>query len=245
MNNVIELLKNHRSIRKFKEKAVEEETLRIIIEAAQCASTSNYIQAYTVIQVCDAGIRKEIAELSGPQVWVEQSPLFFVFCADVKRLDGACTVHGKKMEKGNAEQFIIATVDAALMAQNTMIAAESLGLGGVFIGGIRNNPSRVCELLDIPDDVYPVFGMCLGYPDDEPERKPRLPVDIVLKKDRYSTEGDHQRLEAYDEATCEYYNIRSTCRREDTWTGQMAEMMSKVMRPHMKAFINRKGFFVR
>ena len=135
-------------------------------------------------------------------------------------------------------------MDTALVAQNTMIAAESLGLGGVFIGGIRNNPDRVCELLDIPDDVYPVFGMCLGYPADDPETKPRLPVNIVLKKDRYSTEGDEQRLEEYDRTTSEYYNNRSTCSRDDTWTGQMAEMMSKVMRPHMKEYINGKGFFV-
>ena len=244
MNHVIELLKKHRSIRKFQQKAINEEMVRTIIEAAQCASTSNYIQAYTVIQVCDAAVRKEIAELSGPQLWVEQSPLFLVFCADLKRLDRACSIHEKKMEKGYAEQFIIATVDTALVAQNTMIAAESLGLGGVFIGGIRNNPDRVCELLDIPDDVYPVFGMCLGYPADDPETKPRLPVNIVLKKDRYSTEGDEQRLEEYDRTTSEYYNNRSTCSRDDTWTGQMAEMMSKVMRPHMKEYINGKGFFV-
>jgi len=244
MNHVIELLQKHRSIRKFQQKAINEEMVRTIIEAAQCASTSNYIQAYTVIQVCDAAVRKEIAELSGPQLWVEQSPLFLVFCADLKRLDRACSIHEKKMEKGYAEQFIIATVDTALVAQNTMIAAESLGLGGVFIGGIRNNPDRVCELLDIPDDVYPVFGMCLGYPADDPETKPRLPVNIVLKKDRYSTEGDEQRLEEYDRTTSEYYNNRSTCSRDDTWTGQMAEMMSKVMRPHMKEYINGKGFFV-
>jgi len=244
MNHVIELLKKHRSIRKFKQKAISEEMVLTIIEAAQCASTSNFIQAYTVIQVCDEAVRKEIAEFSGPQPWVEQSPLFLVFCADLKRLDRACSIHEKKMEKGYAEQFIIATVDTALVAQNTMIAAESLGLGGVFIGGIRNNPDRVCELLDIPDDVYPVFGMCLGYPADDPETKPRLPVNIVLKKDRYSTEGDKQRLEEYDRTTSEYYNSRSTCSRDDTWTGQMAEMMSKVMRPHMKGFINGKGFFV-
>ena len=245
MNQVIELLKKHRSIRKFKPKTIEAETVRTIIEAAQCASTSNYIQAYTVISVCDEAVRKEIAELAGPQPWVEQCPLFLVFCADLNRLDRACCTHEKKMVGGYAEQFLIATVDTALMAQNTMIAAESLGLGGVFIGGIRNNPDKVCELLDIPDHAYPVFGMCLGFPDDDPEKKPRLPVEIIFKRDRYNTEGDEQRLEAYDETTCQYYNIRSACRRDDTWTRQMAEMMGKAMRPHMKEFIKRKGFFAR
>jgi len=76
----------------------------------------------------------------------------------------------KEMVSGFTEQFIIATV-------------ESLGLGGVFICGIRNDPEKVCTLLKIPDHVYPVFGLCLGYPDEKPEQKPRLPVNVVLKED--------------------------------------------------------------
>jgi len=146
----------------------------------------------------------------------------------------------KEMVSGFTEQFIIATVDVSLAAQNAMIAAESLGLGGVFIGGIRNDPEKVCQLLKIPDHVYPVFGMCLGYPDEKQEQKPRLPVNMVLKEDDYQEENSD--LKKYNEICRDYYQNRSTSSREDTWTSQISVMMSKPARPHMKAFLEKRGF---
>jgi len=126
MNKVIDLIKNHRSIRKFKQESVSDEKLFSIIEAAGSASTSNFIQAYSVIRVTNKKKREQIAELAGSQTWVEASPLFLVFCADLKRSENACLFENQEMASGFTEQFIIATVDAALAAQNAMIAAESL-----------------------------------------------------------------------------------------------------------------------
>ncbi len=242
MNQVIEVMKQHRSIRKFEEKPVEENLIRTILEAAQHASTSNFVQAYSVINVVDTSKRAQIAELAGPQPWIEQCPLFLVFCADLKRHDKACGMCGMEMVKGYTEQFIIATVDAALVAQNTMLAAESLGLGGVYIGGIRNDPEKVCHLLDIPDLVYPVFGMCLGYPAEDPQLKPRLPLDIVLKVDRYTDATEQVQLSSYDQVCCDYYNQRECANRDDNWTQQMSRLMCREMRPHMRAFLESKGF---
>ncbi len=240
MNQVIRLLKNHRSIRKFTPEPVSDEMVVAIIEAAGWASTSNFIQAYSVIRVTKEQTRKQIAELAGPQSWVETSPVFLIFCADLKRAENACFHENKKMVPGFTEQFIIATVDASLAAQNAMIAAESIGLGGVFIGGIRNDPEKVSALLKIPEHVYPVFGMCLGYPDDKPEQKPRLPVDVVLKEERY--QEDAAELTKYNDICEEYYQNRSSGSRDDTWTLQISEMMSKPARPHMRAFLEKKGF---
>lgn len=244
MNQVIDLLKNHRSIRKFKPESVNNEKVHTIIEAAGLAATSNFIQAYSVIRVTNKKTRKQIAELAGSQTWVETSPLFLIFCADLKRSEDACLYENKKMVSGFTEQFIIATVDVTLAAQNAMIAAESLGLGGVFIGGIRNDPEKVCKLLKIPDHVYPVFGMCLGYPDEKPEQKPRLPVDVILKEDYY--QGDKTDLKKYNETCRDYYQNRSSGSREDTWTRQISAMMSEpAPRPHMKEFLKKKGFGVK
>ncbi len=240
MNQVINLLKNHRSIRKFKPDPVSNEKVYAIIESAGWASTSNFIQAYTVIRVKNKENRKQIAELAGPQSWVETSPLFLVFCADLKRSQGACIYENKEMVSGFTEQFIIATVDVSLAAQNAMIAAESLGLGGVFIGGIRNDPERICKLLKIPDHVYPVFGLCLGYPDEKQEQKPRLPVNVVLKEDYY--QEDKTDLKKYNKICRDCYQNRSSSSREDTWTSQISVMMSKPARPHMKAFLEKRGF---
>ncbi|MFH1154594.1 MAG: oxygen-insensitive NADPH nitroreductase [Pseudomonadota bacterium] len=245
MNAVIDLLKSHRSIRKFRDKAVPEALLRTILEAAQCASSSHYVQAYSVIWVTDAKVRKAVSDLAGSQVWVCQAPIFLIFCADLNRLETACFRHGKSMASGYAEQLITATVDTALLGQNTMIAAESQGLGGVFIGGIRNDPARVCSLLSIPDNAYPVFGMCLGYPDDDPGKKPRMPVDSVLMKESYDKAIFSTFMDDYDQSTCDYYLSRSSGARQDTWSRQMAEFMSRETRPHMKSFLESKGFFLK
>ena len=245
MNPTIELLKSHRSIRKFKDTLVDDEIARMIIETAQCASTSNHVQAYTVIHVIDKKVRHEIAELSGSQVWVEQAPLFLVFCADLTRLETACSMHTIEMAKGFAEQFVVATVDTALLAQNAMITAESLGLGGVYIGGIRNDPRKICDLLRIPEKAYPVFGMCLGYPDHAPPVKPRLPVEAIFKLDKYDHEGEEGYLKAYDRITNTYYQTRDSNLKDQTWTGQIADFMSRKIRPHMKSFLQKQGFFIR
>ncbi|TDT63262.1 oxygen-insensitive NADPH nitroreductase [Fonticella tunisiensis] len=242
MNDVINLLKSHRSIRKYMQKPVEEDKVKAIIEAAQSASTSSFIQAYTIIRVEDREKRKKIAKLAGEQSYVEECPLFLVFCADLNRHKLACKMNKVEMVEGYTESFITATVDAALAAQNAMVAAESMGLGGVYIGGIRNNPDEVSRLLNIPVNAYPLFGMCLGYPDENPGTKPRLPMDLVLKVDEYTIEGDEERLRAYDEIVKEYYLERTDGKREDTWTGMMAKMMSKVIRPHMKGFLEKQGF---
>lgn len=243
MNQVIDLLKRHRSIRKFTQKPVSNEKVLAIIEAAGKAATSNFIQAYSVIRVTDKKNRKQIAELAGSQTWVETSPLFFVFCADLKRSKEACLFENKEMASGYTEQLIIATVDVALAAQNAMTAAESLGLGGVYIGGIRNDPDKVCELLKIPHHVYPIFGMCLGYPDEKPEQKPRLPVNVILKEDYY--QENHIDLKRYNKICSDYYQNRSRGTREDTWTRQISGMMSVASRPHMKEFLLKKGFGVK
>ena len=248
MNLTIDLLSSHRSVRKFTDQPIEESIFKTIIKAAQCAATSNHIQAYTIIRVKNKEIRKQIADLAGPQAWVEQAPTFLVFCADLTRLSTACDYHGKSMAKGWAEQLIVTTVDTALIAQNVMVASESLGLGGVFIGGIRNDPEKVCELLDIPDDAYPVFGMCLGYPDHSPDIKPRLPLELVLMDDTFwgtsPKKEQTQSMDNFDKTTRKYYLSRDSNLKDQTWRRQMADFMSQVNRPHMKSFLEKKGFFL-
>ncbi|MFT5871392.1 MAG: nitroreductase [Clostridium sp.] len=242
MNEIVNLLKSHSSIRKYTNQPVEDEKIKTIIECAQSASTSSYIQAYTIISVKDKDKRKNIAHLSGDQSYVEQCPLFLVFCADLNRSKTSCEVNNKTMADSNTETFILATVDAALAAQNALIAAESLGLGGVYIGGIRNNPLEISKILGIPSGVYPVFGMCLGYPNHNPEKKERLPLDVVFKTDQYSTVGDANKISEYDAHVRDYYERRTKGKRLDTWTQQVSELMSKPQRPHMKDFLDNQGF---
>jgi nitroreductase len=244
MTPVLETLSAHRSIRKFSGRPVAPDLLRSLISAAQCASTSHHVQAYTIIQVTDPDNRRKIADMAGPQPWVAKSPVFLVFCADLTRLLHACRHHNIDPETGWTEQLLVATVDTALVAQSLMLGAESAGLGGVFIGGIRNDPDLVSDLLHIPEHAYPVFGMCLGYPDDNPEPKPRLPLDMVFHQDRFPETVNEQDLNAYDDIIQAYYETRAPELKNRTWTRVMADFTSQVIRPHIKVFLEKKGFLI-
>ncbi|WP_293265277.1 oxygen-insensitive NADPH nitroreductase [Neptunomonas sp.] len=245
MNPTIDLLNNHRSIRTFKEQAVSQEIINTLVTSGQAAATSSFIQACTVIQVENPQKREKLAEYAGNQKYVQSAPVFLVFCADMNRHEIACNMHNEQMKSGFTEQFITATVDCALFAQNVAIAAESLDLGVVYIGGIRNKISDVCDLLDLPKLVYPVFGMCIGYPDQEPEIKPRLPLPIVLKKDSYSNIQDSELLADYDKAIRDYYLSRSGGNKDMSWSEQIAGMLVKEARPHMLDFLQERGYLLK
>jgi len=245
MNSTIELLNAHRSIRKFTAEPIEQDTLNTLIKAGQAAATSSFIQACTVIQVSAGDRRDALAEMAGNQQYVSSAPVFLVFCADMKRHQLACGMHDAEMQSGFTEQFLTASLDCALFAQNVMVAAESLGLGGVYIGGLRNKIEAVSELLELPELVYPVFGLCLGHPDQNPEVKPRLPLDVVLKQDRYDDSQDAERIAAYDENVREYYRTRTGGNKEMSWSEQISGMLVKEARPHMLPFLNKKGFIKR
>jgi len=158
MNETIERLKSHRSIRKFNDQRISEDTLHELIRAGQAAATSSFLQGTTVIQVNRPEVREQIATLAGNQTYIASAPVFLVFCADVRRSSECCARHDALATEGMTEQFIIATVDVALMAQNVVVAAESLGLGICYIGAIRNNPQLTSDLLELPRGVYPKAG---------------------------------------------------------------------------------------
>lgn len=239
MNETMKLQAQHVSIRRYKDQAIEEKLLRQLLTVAQQASTSSFLQAYSVIRIQDKTIRQTIAKWSGDQPYILSAPEFLIFCADLNRLSHAANQHGKEAEKGRTEMFIVSTVDAALYGQNVMLAAESVGLGGVFIGGIRNEADQLSELLSLPDQVYPVFGMCLGYPDQAPQTKPRLPLDVILKTDQY-TPDDQALMSAYDQDIKAYYKERTKGKIDHSWTEQVAGKLAGEQRPHMMAFLNKR-----
>jgi FMN reductase (NADPH) len=242
MNEVIRLLQNHRSIRKFTEQQLSEEQIEAIIKSAQMASTSSNVQAYSIIGVTDPQMKKKLAHLAGDQKYVEECPIFFVFCADLHRIQTACRMREQEMMYQLMEPFLVATIDAALAAQNAIVAAESMGLGGVYIGGIRNHPGAVSELLQLPPLVYPVFGMCIGYPAQDPLVRPRMRMQAIYHENTYDAGKYEKEIKHYDEVTKEYYLKRSNGKIQTTWSEQMAERFSKPVRAHMRKFLEDRGF---
>ena len=234
----------HASVRAFTEEPVRPGLLETLIRAGQAAASSSFVQAYSVVRVTRPEARRAIAEAAGGQRWIEQAAEFLVFCADLRRIDAACRRAGRGGLEGWSEHGLAAIVDVALMAQNVLVAAESVGLGGVFIGGIRNDPRVIVDELELPHMVVPVFGMCLGWPADRPEVKPRLPLDMVLHQDAYRDPPDDG-IAAYDEIMAAYYRSRATNLKAADWTTTTAGAMQGKKREHMLAFLQRQGFFLR
>ena len=242
MNETRKLQRRHSSVRRYEDRPVGEELLRELIACGQAASSSSFVQAYSLVRVTDREKRQLIAEAAGGQRWVTEAPEFLVVCADLKRLEYAIEKSDAGKLEGWTEHFMVATVDAALMAQNLMLAAESEGLGGVFIGGIRNNPQTVADCLELPALVYPVFGLCLGWPAERNEVKPRLPVDAVLHENRYDADRIPADVDAYDERMSRYYAERSQAAKQTDWSRQSAAALQGKKREHMLAFLHGRGF---
>ena len=181
---VLRTLVGHRSIRRFTDEAVPESDVLRAIEAGQCAATSSNIQAYCAIRVSDAERRRRLVTLTGGQQKVADAPLFMVVCGDTRRHRLLADRAGQAYES-NLETFMLATIDATLFAQNMVVAFEAMGYGTCYIGGLRNDLAGVHEVLSTPHGVWPIFGLCIGRPDHEPQRRPRLAAESVLFEEHY------------------------------------------------------------
>ena len=225
----IQLMQQHRSIRQFTEEPIPPVQLDNIIRAMQAAATSSFQQCVTLIQVDDQDKRKALAQWANDQAHIITAAKFFVFCADYHR-HLQVAPEGKV---GYTEQLLTAAIDAGLMAQNGLLAAQSYGLGGVYIGAIRNQPTKVCQLLTLPQQVFPLFGLCLGHPAELPELKPRLPQTLFLHHDRYQPLNT-KKLANYDQQVAAYYATRSSNTKATTWSTQVGIKLSQESRPFMR-----------
>ena len=199
----IDLLLQHRSVRAYRPDPLPAGTLESLVAAGQSAATSSNLQTWSVVAVEDAGRRARLAELAGGQKHIRQAPLFLVWLADLSRAERLGQAAAKEMAAlPYLETFLVAVIDAALAAQNATVAAESLGLGSVYIGAMRNHPEAVAAELGLPPNVMAVFGMCVGYEDADSRAaavKPRLPQSVVLHREAYQAGGETAAVGAYDE----------------------------------------------
>ena len=240
--SVIRLMQRHRSVRRYTDEPIEAELLAELIRAGQGAASSSFIQAYSVVRVTQTAARSAIARAAGDQTWIEQAAEFLVFCADLRRVDAVCQRQGVGHLEGWTEHGLAAVVDTTLMAQNCLLAAESVGLGGVFIGGLRNEPAVVAETLCLPELVVPVFGLCLGWPAEDPPVKPRMPSALILHQDTYR-DPDPGVLADYDRIMARYYAERSSKLRGRDWSTTTAKAVQGKKREHLLPFLRRFGFF--
>lgn len=240
MTPTIELQCGHRSIRSFTNTPLTEAQRSAIIAAAQSASTSSFLQCSSIIRVTDGELRNKLVEYSSGQQYVADAPEFWVFCADFNRNQQI----NPEAELGLAEQLLLGCIDTALMAQNAMIAAESLGLGGVFIGGIRNHISDVISLLKLPKFVMPLFGFCIGTAAQDPSVKPRMPPTMLVHENSYQPLNKTV-LAEYDTQLEQYYLQRDSNSRSDNWSNLIIRTLKKEQRPEMLDVLHQQGWVTR
>ena len=250
-NPTIEQLYKHRSIRAYKTDPLERSTIEQIVAAGQRASTSSNMHQYSVVVVTDQAKRDRLMALCGDQKQIGQAPVFMAWCADVSRLRRAAGRLGNPNEIGYVENFLVSAVDAALAMQNAAVAAESLGLGMCYIGAIRNNAQDVVDLLNLPEGVFPISGMVLGWPDQEPIYRPRLDKNAIIHWESYSTENDEKYVTEYDEMMINtgIYKGRQVPvpgkegeMRNYGWQEHSTRRASKPLRTHLRDVLNKQGF---
>ena len=243
MNQTIETLLNHVSVRSFTDQALTEEQVKQLVTAAQAASSASFQQAFSIIGVTDPELKKKISEEAGGQTFITEGGHFFVFCADVNRhkqlaedldMDISKTIEG-------IDAVLVGAIDATLAAQNLVVAAESMGLGICYIGGVRDGIIKISELLNIPEFVFPVFGIVVGYPNERNETKPRLPFEAIYHENHYNN-NTKDIIKQYDEVTKLYYATRKGTKRNHTWSESAVASFIRHPRKFMKDFLNGKGW---
>ncbi len=252
-NPTLDLIHRHASVRRYKPDPLPASIIETIVAAGQRASTSSNLQIYSVIAVTDAAKREKLAALADNQAFIREAPVFLVWCADLARLDRACQLRGTAQVTEYVDNFLTATVDASLAAQNATLAAESLSLGMCYVGALRNNIREVIELLGLPHLVFPLFGMTLGWPAKEARVKPRLPLNAILHWENYNVDQDAY-LHEYDQtmaATGIYtgrqapFPGREGVMENYGWLEHSARRAAKAARTDLREVLEKQGFLLK
>ena len=234
----------------FLPEPLEPGTLETLVAAAQSASTSSNLQTWSVVAVEDPARRDRLAQLAGNQGFIRQAPLFLAWIADLSRLGRLGAARGRRLEGLEfLELFMVALIDAALAAQNAVVAAESIGLGTVYVGALRNHPEAVATELGLPPGAFAAFGMAVGRPDPAVANavKPRLPQSLVLHREQYAAPDETEAVEHYEAVVTDFSEANGMGR-----TGWIGRVLSRVGTPaslagrdRMREALSRLGFGLR
>jgi FMN reductase (NADPH) len=256
MNSILKFLNNHVSVRQFTDAEISQEDELKIISTAQRSPTSSNLQTYSIVGIRDQEAKEKLASLSGNQKHIIDSSLFLVFCADLNRLKLINQEKGYDYYSDSIEMLLISTIDAALVADRALMAAQAMGMGGVMVGALRYNPDEVSDLLKLPELVYPVMGLSLGYPAVPPVLKPRLAIDAIYYKEFYTNESIGKFIDEYDKKFAETPFLKGREVQPEkypdfkglySWSEHSARKMADkdAARLHFKEYLNKRGFAVR
>lgn len=212
----IDTIVKHASVRRFRTDPLPDSFIDLLKEAMRRGPTSSALQTYTIIFVQDPATKEALQKHAGNQSYIGACPLFLVSCADLRRIRKVTDERGYPYRAHDLRILISAVEDLTIATQNASLAAQSLGLGTVMIGGVLNGLREIHELLELPPRVVPIVGLCVGYPAPEEQDiapRPRLPKEVVFHHDRYTLSEDceHRLLAQHDAEVTDlgYYQGRA------------------------------------
>lgn len=182
----MELLNRHVSIRKFKNKEIDENLINSIIYSGSRASTTGNMQLYSVVVTKSEEKKDKMLPLHFNQPVAKNAPLLLTFVADFNRFSLWCKQNNAEPGYDNFLSFYTASIDALLVAQNVCIAAENSGLGIVYLGTTTYNAKEIIDVLELPQLTFPVTTIAIGYPDEAPELTDRIPLNGIIHNETYS-----------------------------------------------------------
>ena len=239
----------HSSHRRFQQRAVEPALLETLFACAFSAPSKSDLQQADVIHVASRGKVQAIADLVPDMPWIAEAPVFLVFCGDNRRIRHIGEWRGKPFVNDHLDHFMNAAVDAAIVMTTFIRAAEAVGLGTCPISALRNRPHQLDTLLELPDWVFPIAGLCVGYPVDSGRITPRLPLAITVHTDRYDETGLAEKIDGYDRRRHElqpYRKQRRVSRHGEAafygWSEDKARQYSVPERADFGAYIRSKRF---
>lgn len=239
----------HRSHRKYTQQPVDAGLLRLLFACALSAPSKSDLQQADIVQVADRGKLKAIVDLIPSMPWINDAPVFLVFCGNNRRIRQIGLIRGKPFANDHLDHFMNAAVDAGLVLMNFIRAAEAAGLGCCPISAVRNHPGQVSELLMLPDHVFPVAGLTVGYPAQCGQITPRLPLDVTVHTDRFDETMLTEKIDSYDHrrhALQPYRKQRHVARYGTAefygWSEDKARQYGVPERADFGEFIRAKGF---
>lgn len=244
-NLMIQKQLNHRTIREFKNENIPTEIFNQLIEVARRTPTANGMQGSTIIRVTDPLKKKEIAAVC-KQEYVARAPELLIFVVDQyrnKRIAEEKDCHEPSAK--DMDRFFQGFTDACLTAQNIVNAVEAMDLGAVFLGSVLNDAEKIIEILELPELTMPVVGLGIGYPNQNPQLKPRMEMDLRIFENNYKKFDNYlEEIKAYDHEMQTYYDLRDANKRVDCFSDQVVSKLKNLIpkRSDMLNIMEKQGF---
>lgn len=244
MKNIEDILMLRTSIRRYTREKLSEEQLDYIYRAISNTPTSYNGQQFSVISVTDQEKKEKLYEITG-QKQIKTSAVFMAFCADFHKIKVAAQAKGVDFPlfTETLDGVMVGMIDASLAMQNAAIAAYSLGLGCCFIGYARTaHPEKIAELLNLPDGVFVVCGLTIGYPAETPDLKPKQPLSLLIHENGYREDNMTEKLLKYDETISDYNRSRSGTTTDNDWIEHMLCYYREALKYDMEGYLRKQGF---